>query len=48
MILRVYAMWNRSKWILYILLFAYVPQVIISFIFTGAFETPHTLISGVS
>jgi hypothetical protein len=30
MILRVYAMWNKSKRILYILLFIYVPQGIVS------------------
>jgi hypothetical protein len=39
MIVRVYAMWNRSKTILYLLLFIYVPQVIISIIFTAVFNT---------
>ncbi|KAF8547884.1 hypothetical protein OG21DRAFT_837284 [Imleria badia] len=42
MILCVYAMWNRSKSILYILLFIYVPQVIVSFIYTGAVDNPNT------
>ena len=48
MILRVYAMWNRSKQILYFLLFIYVPQVIISFVFTGIYNNPNTYLSGVS
>ena len=39
MILRVYAMWNRSKKILYLLLFIYVPQVIISVVFAGVYNT---------
>ncbi|KAH0831388.1 hypothetical protein J3R83DRAFT_14052 [Lanmaoa asiatica] len=34
MILRVYAMWNRSKKILYGLLFIYAPQVMVSFAFS--------------
>ncbi|KAF8553830.1 hypothetical protein OG21DRAFT_1177121 [Imleria badia] len=45
MILRVYAMWNRSKRILYILLFLYVPQELVSFIFTGVFDNPNTYLS---
>lgn len=48
MILRVYAMWSRSKRILWVLLFAYAPQVIISFGFTGIYENPNTYISGTS
>jgi hypothetical protein len=48
MILRVYAMWNRSKWILYSLLLIYVPQVIVFFIFTGIYDNPNTYLSGVS
>ena len=39
MIMRVYAMWNRSKWILYLLLFIYVPQVVITFVFAGVYGT---------
>ena len=38
MLLRVYAMWNRSKWILYLLLFVYVPQVIVSLVFAGFYN----------
>ena len=37
--LRVYAMWNRSKRILYLLLFIYVPQVIALVIYAGVFDT---------
>ncbi|KAF8438412.1 hypothetical protein L210DRAFT_3543810 [Boletus edulis BED1] len=48
MILRVYAMWSRSKKILYILLFIYVPQAILSFIFTGIYDNPTTYLSVVS
>ena len=47
MILRVYAMWNRSKWILYLLLFIYVPQVIVTFVMSGLFNTS-TYLSGTS
>ena len=47
MILRVYAMWNRSKWILYLLLFIYVPQVIITIVFAGIYNTSRYL-SGMS
>ena len=39
MILRVYAMWNRSKNVLYLLLFIYVPQVTISIVFAGVYNT---------
>ena len=42
MILRVYAMWKQSKQILYTLLFIYVAQVIVSFIFTGIYNNPNT------
>ncbi|KAH0835530.1 hypothetical protein J3R83DRAFT_9222, partial [Lanmaoa asiatica] len=45
MILRVYAMWHRSKRVLWILLFIYVPLVIISFVFQGIYNTPTTYIS---
>ena len=48
MILRVYAMWNRSKLILYSLLFISVPQIIVSFIFTGIYDSPNTFLSGMS
>jgi len=48
MILRVYAMWNRSKWILFILLFVCVPQVIISFILAGIYYIPNSYFSGMS
>ena len=48
MILRVYAMWNQSKWILYILLFIYVPQVIAPFIVEGIYLNPNTYFSGMS
>ena len=46
MILRVYAMWNRSKRILYILLFIYVPQIIMFFVFTGIYINPSASLSG--
>jgi len=45
MILRVYAMWNRSKQILQFLLFIYVPQVIIASVFTGIYNNPNTYLS---
>ena len=48
MILRVYAMWNQSKRILYILLFIYVPQVFISFIYQGIYKNSNTYLSGMS
>ena len=48
MILRVYAMWNQSRGILYFLLFIYVPQVIISFVFQGVYVNPNTYFSGMS
>ena len=46
MILRVYAMWNQTKWILYFLLFIYVPQAIVSFIFTGIYNDPNKYLAG--
>jgi predicted transcriptional regulator with HTH domain len=48
MILRVYAMWKCSKWILYALLFIYVPQVMVSCIFTGIYDDPSTFLQGMS
>ncbi|KAI9462223.1 hypothetical protein HD554DRAFT_2175981 [Boletus coccyginus] len=39
MIVRVYAIWNRSKRILYLLLFIYVPQVIIAIVLTAVLNT---------
>ena len=48
MILRVYAIWNQSKKILYTILFIYVPQVMISFIFTGIYDNPNTYFHGMS
>jgi hypothetical protein len=48
MILRVYSMWNQSKRILYVLLFIYVPQVIISFVIQGIYTNPNTYLSGMS
>lgn len=47
MIVRVYAMWNQSKRILYLLLFIYVPQIIISIVFTAVYNTS-TYLSGAS
>jgi hypothetical protein len=41
-------MWNQSKTILYILLFIYVPQVIISFVSDGIYNNPNTYFSGMS
>ena len=42
MILQVYAMWNQSKRILYILLVIHVPQGIVSFVFQGIYINPNT------
>jgi len=39
MILRVYAMWHQSKRIFYILLSIYVPQVIVSFVYDGIYNS---------
>lgn len=46
MVLRVYAMWNRSRAILGILLFAYVPQIIISVVWEGIYNNPGGNLSG--
>jgi hypothetical protein len=48
MILRVYAMWNQSKMILYILSFINLSQVIISFVGEGIYNNPNTYLSGMS
>ena len=48
MILWVYAMWNRSKRILYILLFIFVPQVPVAFAYRGIYDNPNTYLSGMS
>ena len=48
MILRVYAMWNRSNSILCLLLFIYVVQTITTVIFIGTYNTPDTHFSGMS
>ncbi|KAF8122305.1 hypothetical protein EV363DRAFT_1182854 [Boletus edulis] len=45
MILRVYTMWDRSKKILGILLFIYVPQIISAFVFTGIYNNPKSYFS---
>jgi len=45
MILRIYAMWNQTKWIFYSLLFIYVPQAIVSFVFTGVYNDPNKYLS---
>ena len=46
MILRLYAMWNRSKIILGVLLLIYIPVNIIGFVFSGVFYNPNTYLSG--
>ena len=48
MILRVHAMWNQSKRIFYILLFIYLPQVIVTFVGEGIYNNPNTYLSGMS
>ena len=48
MIVYVYAMWNRSKTVLYLLLFNYIFQVILSFVFVGIYYNPNTYFSGMS
>ena len=48
MILRVYAMWSQSKKILYVLLFLYVAQNVLSIIYSGIYNNPNTHLSGVS
>ena len=47
MVLWVYAMWSQSKRILCLLLFIYVPQVIVSFVLAGLYSTG-TYLSGMS
>ncbi|KAF8126691.1 hypothetical protein EV363DRAFT_1347117 [Boletus edulis] len=42
MILRVYAMWSRSRTILYILLFIWVVQVVTTAVFNGIYNNPGT------
>ena len=46
MILRVFAMWNRSKIILGILLLVYIPLGIFDFVFSGFFTNTDTYLSG--
>ena len=41
-------MWNQSKRILYILLFIYLPQVIVSFVGEGLYNNPSAYLSGMS
>ena len=48
MVLRVYAMWYKSKRILGVLLGVYIPHVVIAWIFTGIYNTPGAYFSGVS
>ncbi|KAF8122304.1 hypothetical protein EV363DRAFT_1182981 [Boletus edulis] len=42
MILRVYAMWNRSRTILCVLLLVYIVQTIITIVFEGIYDNPYT------
>ena len=39
MVLRVYAMWNRSRTILVVLLFAYLPQILLAVIAAGIYDS---------
>ena len=48
MILRVYAMWNRSRTILCVLLFIYMVQTIFSVVVVGIYINPDTSLSGMS
>ena len=48
MILWVYAMWNQSKRILYILLFIYVPHVIVPLVVAGIYSGYNIYLSGMS
>lgn len=48
MILRVYAMWNRSRTILYVLLFIFVLQIVTTVVFVGIYNNPNTYFSGTS
>jgi hypothetical protein len=45
MILRVYAMWNRSKTILGVLLFIYVPQVLVNVVWELVYAYPGKTLS---
>ncbi|KAF8452885.1 hypothetical protein L210DRAFT_3519893 [Boletus edulis BED1] len=45
MILRVYAMWNRSRTILSILLFIYVLQTVVAVVLDGVYNNPNTHVS---
>ena len=46
MILWVYAMWNQSKKILYLLLLVWIAQTVVSFIFTGIYSNPDIYLLG--
>lgn len=46
--MRVYAMWSQSKWILYILLLIYIPQMISILIIQGIYDNPNTYLSCMS
>lgn len=46
MILRVYAMWNRSRRILHFLLFFWTVQTITGVVFAGLYINPATYLSG--
>ena len=48
MILRVYAMWNRSRTILCVLLLIYVPSIIIVCVVVGIYGSPGNHLSGMS
>ncbi|KAF8550482.1 hypothetical protein OG21DRAFT_1499748 [Imleria badia] len=45
MILRVYAMWDQSRIVLGVLLFFYVPQVIVSVVWEGIYNNPNKTLS---
>ena len=40
MVLRVYAMWGRSRWIIGVLLLVYIPSLIAQFIIVGMYVDP--------
>ena len=48
MILRVYAMWNRSRRILGVLVFIYIMQTIMSVAIDGIYVNPSAYLSGMS
>ena len=48
MILRVYTMWNRSRTILYVLLFVYVVQIIVSVVLPAIYNSSTTYFTGTS